>query len=36
MEYKELCKIYQELEKNSSRLKKIQIISDFLKKLKII
>lgn len=34
MKYSELCETYQELEKNPSRLKKIEILSDFLKKLK--
>lgn len=32
MEYSELCKIYEELEKNSKRLAKIHIISEFIKK----
>ncbi len=34
MLYKELCEVYEELEKNHSRLKKTDILSDFLKKLK--
>lgn len=34
MKYSELCQTYEELEKNPSRLKKIEILSDFLKKLK--
>jgi DNA ligase-1 len=34
MQYKELAKIYENLEKNSSRLKKIEILSEFLIKLK--
>jgi len=34
MRYLELCKVYQELEKNPSRLKKTEILSEFLKKLK--
>ncbi|VVB78566.1 DNA ligase [uncultured archaeon] len=34
MLYKELCEIYEELEKNPSRLAKTTILSNFLKKLK--
>ncbi|MBS3078697.1 ATP-dependent DNA ligase [Candidatus Pacearchaeota archaeon] len=34
MLYKELCETYEELQKNPSRLKKIEILSKFLKKLK--
>lgn len=34
MIYKELCEIYEELEKNPSRLKKTEILSNFLKKIK--
>ncbi len=34
MQYSKLCEIYEELEKNPSRLKKTEIISEFLKKLK--
>ncbi len=34
MKYIELCNIYEQLEKNPSRLKKIELLSDFLKKLK--
>jgi DNA ligase 1 len=34
MEYLKLCEIYEELEKNSSRLKKTEILSEFLKKIK--
>lgn len=34
MLYKELCETYEELEKNPSRLAKITILSDFLKKIK--
>ena len=34
MQYLELCEVYEELEKNSSRLKKTEILSNFLKKLK--
>jgi len=34
MKYSELCKIYEELEKNPSRLKKTEILADFLKKIK--
>ena len=34
MKYSELCETYEELEKNPSRLKKTEILSDFLKKLK--
>ncbi len=34
MKYSRLCKVYQNLEKNSSRLKKISILSKFLKNLK--
>jgi DNA ligase 1 len=34
MLYSDLVKIYEELEKNPSRLKKTQILSDFLKKIK--
>lgn len=34
MNYKELCEIYKDLEKNPSRLKKTEILSDFLKKIK--
>ena len=35
MRYSELCKIYEELEQNPSRLKKTEILSEFLKKLKL-
>jgi len=34
MLYSKLCEVYEDLEKNPSRLKKIEILSDFLKKLK--
>jgi DNA ligase 1 len=34
MLYKELCEVYEELEKNPSRLKKTSILADFLTKLK--
>jgi len=34
MLYKELCEIYEELEKNPSRLKKTAILADFLSKIK--
>jgi len=34
MQYQKLCEVYQELEENSSRLKKIEILSNFLKTLK--
>jgi len=34
MQYSKLCEVYEELEKNPSRLKKTEIISEFLKKLK--
>ncbi|MDD5192959.1 MAG: ATP-dependent DNA ligase [Candidatus Nanoarchaeia archaeon] len=34
MLYKELCEVYEELEKNPSRLKKTEILANFLKKLK--
>ncbi len=34
MKYAELCQIYEELEKNPSRLKKVEILSEFMKKLK--
>src|SRR3989338_1333389 len=34
MEYLKLCEVYEELEKNPSRLKKIEILSDFLKIIK--
>ncbi len=34
MLYSKLCEVYEELEKNPSRLKKTEIISEFLKKLK--
>ncbi len=34
MKYSELCEIYEELEKNPSRLKKTEILTSFLKKLK--
>ncbi|MFH1710894.1 MAG: ATP-dependent DNA ligase [Nanoarchaeota archaeon] len=34
MKYLELCKAYKELEENPSRLKKTEILSNFLKKLK--
>jgi len=34
MQYSKLCETYEELEKNPSRLKKTEIISEFLKKLK--
>jgi len=34
MNYIDLCSTYEELEKNSSRLKKTEILSEFLKKIK--
>jgi len=34
MNYSDLCETYEELHKNSSRLKKTEILSEFLKKLK--
>jgi len=34
MRYLELCEVYENLHKNSSRLKKISILADFLKKIK--
>src|SRR3989344_1508765 len=34
MKYSELCETYEELEKNPSRLKKTEILANFLKKLK--
>ena len=34
MKYQQLCETYEDLEKNSSRLKKTEILADFLKKLK--
>jgi DNA ligase-1 len=34
MKYLELCEVYEELEKNPSRLKKAEILSKFLKKIK--
>lgn len=34
MQYSTLCEVYEELEKNPSRLKKTEILADFLKKLK--
>ena len=34
MKYLELAETYQELERNPSRLKKVEILSEFLKKLK--
>jgi DNA ligase-1 len=34
MKYSNLCEIYEELEKNPSRLKKTEILSEFLKKIK--
>jgi len=34
MKYSELCEVYEDLEQNPSRLKKTEILSDFLKKLK--
>lgn len=34
MQYKELCEVYEELEKNPSRLIKTTILANFLKKLK--
>jgi DNA ligase 1 len=34
MQYSELCETYEELEKNSSRLKKTEILAGFLKKIK--
>jgi len=34
MQYSQLCEIYEDLEKNPSRLKKTEILSQFLKKLK--
>src|SRR3989344_6128190 len=33
MKYSQLCEIYEDLEQNSSRLKKTEILSDFLKKI---
>jgi len=34
MHYSTLCEVYEELEKNPSRLKKTEILSEFLKKIK--
>lgn len=34
MHYSELCEVYEELERNPSRLKKTEILAGFLKKLK--
>ena len=34
MKYSQLCEVYEELEKNPSRLKKTEILADFLKKIK--
>ncbi len=34
MHYSKLCEIYEELEKNPSRLKKAEILSEFLKTIK--
>ena len=34
MQYSEICEIYEALEKNHSRLKKIEILAEFLKKLR--
>ena len=34
MKYSQLCEVYEELEKNPSRLKKTEILAEFLKKLK--
>jgi len=34
MQYSQLCKTYEDLEKNPSRLKKTEILAEFLKKLK--
>jgi len=34
MKYSQLCEVYEDLEQNPSRLKKTEILSDFLKKLK--
>ena len=34
MKYSELCDVYEDLEKNPSRLKKTEILANFLKKLK--
>ena len=34
MQYSILCEVYEELEQNSSRLKKAEILSEFLKKIK--
>ncbi len=34
MKYSELCEVYEELEKNPSRLKKTEILAEFFKKLK--
>jgi len=34
MEYSELCEVYEDLEQNPSRLKKIEILANFLKRLK--
>ena len=34
MRYSQLCEVYEELEKNPARLKKTEILSEFLKKLK--
>ena len=34
MQYSKLCEIYEDLESNSSRLKKTEILSNFLKTLK--
>src|SRR3989344_9609277 len=34
MKYSQLCEVYEELEKNPARLKKTEILAEFLKKLK--
>ena len=34
MKYSQLCEVYEELEKNPSRLKKTEILAEFFKKLK--
>jgi len=34
MKYSDLCEVYEELQKNPSRLKKTEILAEFLKKLK--
>ena len=34
MKYSELCEVYEDLEKNPSRLKKTEILANFLKKIK--